>query len=244
MNPKKPSNVEIDCDTEYTRISYNLYATIDGRIFTCHKTPKDYIEYLDQDILLGYRVVRLPGEKQERTLFYVHQLVLCAFSYGDPDEKDYIVVHKNGNKLDNRLANLTYMKRKNYLKRIFEMMPKGKRKRLSSEEIEQIKREYIAYSREHNVEALSKRFNTCVPIISKITKSLNDKIRRQNNGKLPFEGDREHFNSKLSKEDVLFIRRVYKRRDPIYGVKALAEKFGVVRKSIQVIVDRKTWKNI
>ncbi len=49
-------------------------------------------------------------------------------------------------------------------------------------------------------------------------------------------------SSKLSKEDVLFIRSHYKPRDTEYGVTALSIKFGVHRQTIGRIVRGVSWK--
>ena len=51
-----------------------------------------------------------------------------------------------------------------------------------------------------------------------------------------------HHSHKLTRNDVDYIRSVYSKRDPHYGVVALAKKFGVDRTTIFDVVNRKTWR--
>lgn len=50
--------------------------------------------------------------------------------------------------------------------------------------------------------------------------------------------------AKLSKEDVMYIRRHYKPRHKEYGAVALARKFNVYHGNIGKIVRREIWKSI
>ena len=49
---------------------------------------------------------------------------------------------------------------------------------------------------------------------------------------------------KLTAEDVKWIRKHYKSKDPVYGAKALGTKFGVGRKSIERAATGKSYKHI
>lgn len=49
---------------------------------------------------------------------------------------------------------------------------------------------------------------------------------------------------KLTKEQVLEIRKIYKKGDLQFGQSALAKKYGVKHQSIADIVNRKSWKHI
>lgn len=49
--------------------------------------------------------------------------------------------------------------------------------------------------------------------------------------------------SKLSAEDVQYIREVYKKGDANYGLSALGRKYGVDHKTIWAVVNDKTWRN-
>ena len=56
--------------------------------------------------------------------------------------------------------------------------------------------------------------------------------------------DGEHNSQhKLTLEDVRYIRKVHKVRDPEFGSVALGKKFGVHRKTISRIVNGKLWKD-
>lgn len=50
--------------------------------------------------------------------------------------------------------------------------------------------------------------------------------------------------SKLTTEDVKFIRRNFKRGDNFFGVDALAQRFGVERSRINSIIRRASWKSV
>lgn len=53
-----------------------------------------------------------------------------------------------------------------------------------------------------------------------------------------------HYNAKLTEEDVIHIRKVYKARCPINGAKALAKKYGTGYKNISQIALNKTWRSV
>jgi hypothetical protein len=48
----------------------------------------------------------------------------------------------------------------------------------------------------------------------------------------------------LTKEDVEYIRKIYKFRDKEFGGKALAEKFGVGQTTISHIIKNESWKDV
>ena len=56
-------------------------------------------------------------------------------------------------------------------------------------------------------------------------------------------GENNHA-SKLTLEDVLYIRSVYVKGSREFGSRALARKFGVHRVTITSIINRRTWTNI
>ncbi len=228
---------------EWKKLSGSYYAISDGRILKSTSTKELDNIYaaipIEQEPLLGFKTVRLSENIERR---YVHNIILAAFE-GEPED-GVVAVHIDGDRQNNNLSNLTYMKRKDYQKRISKMMRTGKkRKVLSCEEIKQIKREYIPYDHEHNIKALAKRFDTCIPIISRIVKPQNDNVRRQNDGILKFKGDR-HFNSKLSKDDIFFIRENFKKKDLVFGRRPLANKFCVSEAHITRIINKNQWKNL
>ena len=50
--------------------------------------------------------------------------------------------------------------------------------------------------------------------------------------------------SKLKKEDVVYIRKHYISRDPVFGAVSLGQKFGISYKHILDIVSKKYWKDV
>lgn len=53
-----------------------------------------------------------------------------------------------------------------------------------------------------------------------------------------------HPNVKLTEDNVKYILKVYKPRDPIFGCNALAAQFGVQQAAISKIVNGVTWRHI
>ena len=51
-------------------------------------------------------------------------------------------------------------------------------------------------------------------------------------------------NSVLKEEDVLFIRNNFKLRDKDFGIRALARRFGVHKKTIECVIYNKSWNYV
>ena len=70
---------------------------------------------------------------------------------------------------------------------------------------------------------------------SEITKKNNPvyRAKRENAG-----------NSKLTEDDVRYIRSVYIPRSKEFGTRALGEKFGIHHTNISDVILRKTWKHV
>ncbi len=69
------------------------------------------------------------------------------------------------------------------------------------------------------------------------------KTKSLENGDLGSPGE-SNPNSILTAEEVLEIRRIYKKYDPEFGGAALGRRFGVTKYAISDIVLRKKWKHI
>lgn len=54
----------------------------------------------------------------------------------------------------------------------------------------------------------------------------------------------EHHAHKLTESNVLYIRKVYIKRDPLYGATALAKRFNVDRTTVNDVIKGKTWRNV
>lgn len=82
------------------------------------------------------------------------------------------------------------------------------------------------------------KHNNSVSNLEWTTQSSNIKHSFANN--LSDKGE-IHYNSKLTQEDVDFIRKNYKPRDKEFSGVALAKRFGVTHQLISAIISNKTW---
>ena len=76
-----------------------------------------------------------------------------------------------------------------------------------------------------------------------VTPSENTKHAFDNNLIKTHQGI-ENYNSKLSKEDVLYIRKNYIPYDKEFGMTALTRKFPVNMRTMMEVIQYKTYKNI
>ena len=85
------------------------------------------------------------------------------------------------------------------------------------------------------------KYNNCVWNLEWVTQSEN--IRHAYATGLIKSGA-EHYQSKLTPEQVKFIRQVYKPYDDTFGIRALARFFNVTKSVIQRIVHNEGYKNV
>jgi hypothetical protein len=78
--------------------------------------------------------------------------------------------------------------------------------------------------------------------IRPVTKKVNSGEHRRLQG-TAFLGE-DHKDSKLTEEEVVYIREVYVPRHPLYGQSALARQFGVNQATIWEILQYKIWTHI
>lgn len=85
--------------------SCNYWVSSDGEILTVNyrRTGKEQI-LKQAETVSGYKIVCLGGK-----MYLVHRLVATAF-VENPDNKT-VVIHKNGNTVDNRAENLEWVGR-------------------------------------------------------------------------------------------------------------------------------------
>jgi hypothetical protein len=69
-------------------------------------------------------------------------------------------------------------------------------------------------------------------------------IHAYNNNLINTAKGEKVFGSKLSNEDVWYIRKVYIPKDKQFGARALGRKFNVRHSIISSIINNKTWKHI
>lgn len=72
--------------------------------------------------------------------------------------------------------------------------------------------------------------------------TAEENVRHAHETGLCPEGENVH-TSKLTREDVAYIRTNYKPRDPIFNQNSLAKKFNVTQGTIRAILRNETWKN-
>lgn len=71
-----------------------------------------------------------------------------------------------------------------------------------------------------------------------------NQIHAWNNGlKESLKGEDRH-NSKLTEEDVVWIRENYIPRHPEFNQKAIANKFGISKENVSHIINKRKWKHI
>lgn len=75
------------------------------------------------------------------------------------------------------------------------------------------------------------------------THSDNMKENYISGGAKPAKGEKQHL-SKLTDEDILFIRNNYIPRDKKFGMRGLSRKFNVSYGTIYPLIHNKTWKHI
>lgn len=75
------------------------------------------------------------------------------------------------------------------------------------------------------------------------TYSENSKHAYENGLTIPLKG-KDKVQSKLTEEDVRYIRSVYKPYDKKYGARILADKYGVSHTIISDAALNKTWKHV
>jgi len=76
-------------------------------------------------------------------------------------------------------------------------------------------------------------------------KPLDDSVKEKISNSLSKKGDikgHKTTQTKLSEDDVTFIYKNYKKRDPVYGARPLANYFGINHTTVMDIVNRKTWR--
>lgn len=86
-----------------------------------------------------------------------------------------------------------------------------------------------------------KKLDICAENLERVTHSENVK-RAYRTGLIQKSCGENHHLHKLTQKDVEYIRSFYSRRNPEYGMIALAKKFGVDRTTIGDVVNGKTWR--
>ena len=87
------------------------------------------------------------------------------------------------------------------------------------------------------------KLNNCCDNLEWVTNAENIRHALQNKLFVPAHG-LKHCESKLSREDVIFIKENYKPRDPMYGARPLGRRFNVEHGTILNIMNGKSYKDV
>lgn len=123
----------------------------------------------------GYEKVRLIHQSKDKTM-RVHRLVADAF-IPNPDNKD-TVNHIDGNKKNNIVSNLEWVDRSEQMTHAYDLGLKTSRlgsynsnAKLTDEEVKEIRKSYIPYSKEFGTVALAKKYGVTNRVIGLIVKN-------------------------------------------------------------------------
>ena len=184
----------------------------------------------------GYRTAALRKDGQLRHR-YVHQLVLESFV--GPKSEGTEPNHKNGDKADNRLANLEWVTRKANIRHSFEMLNHQNAQgedhhaaKLTEENVHDIRELYA--TGQYSQPQLGKRFGVSHVCIGGIVRG---KEWKRSGG--PLSPNQRHWH--LTENDVSRIRELSTSKQ--YSQKAIGQMFGVSQSHISDIVNGKKWRN-
>lgn len=183
----------------------------------------------------GYlRIYARNNITNKRDDLYIHKLVGENF-IPNPNNLPEIN-HKHGDKNDNRKTELEWCTRKENIQHAIDTglhKQKGEDNwmaKLTREEVREIREQYIPRDREFGGRALAERYGVRPSAITGIVrgKTWNDE------GYEPVT-----YRTKLTPEQIQEIRDIYIYKDPKYGGKALAQRYGVGEATISRIVNEK-----
>lgn len=121
----------------------------------------------------GYQRIRLIHNGVDKTV-RVHRLVAEAF-IPNPENKE-TVNHKDGNKLNNCVDNLEWMDRHEQLQHAYDnglKKPVHTNRKLTKEQVEEIKRLYVPQSKEFGTVALGRKYGVTNRVIGNIIRGLS-----------------------------------------------------------------------
>lgn len=180
----------------------------------------------------GYALVKIRNSKTgKRDDLLVHRLVAQAFIPNPNNLPD--INHKHGIKDDNRASELEWCTKAENTRHAIETglyKPRGEdngQAKLTWAQIQEIRDTYKPWDREFGGQALAKKYGVGDSTIDTIVRGLS----WQNS-----EYDYKPSRRKLSKEQADEIKNSYVPKDPNFGGRALAEKYGVTPGTITHIL--------
>lgn len=183
----------------------------------------------------GYlRICARNDNTNKRDDLYIHKLVGENF-IPNPDSLPEIN-HKHGNKNDNRKSELEWCTRKENIQHAIDTglhKQKGEDNwmaKLTQEEVREIRKQYIPQDPDFGGRALAEHYGVRPSVISNVVR-----------GKTWDDDDYEPIThrTKLTPEQIQEIRDIYIYKDPQYGGKALAKRYGVGEATISRIINKK-----
>ena len=169
----------------------------------------------------------------------IHRLVLEAFIESCPEQKE--CNHKNGIKTDNRLENLEWVTHSQNEKHKYNTLgyigPRGERQgnsKLTTIEVLAIRQ---LCKRGYNQSRIAEWFNVTRGTINDIYNG-----KRWKHIECGISNKNEYGNSKLTKAQITIIRKLYKNKKQT--CKELSQTFNVNQKTINNIINYKTWRTI
>lgn len=108
-------------DEGYTLLERNnLILTSNGRVFKEKTDTEEFIE-MPKSVQDNYEYMMLKASDNNIYKFYIHDLVYLMFK-GFFDFRYFMVVHKNGDTLDNRVDNLEIKLKEEYIEKYGDMV--------------------------------------------------------------------------------------------------------------------------
>lgn len=148
--------------------SYEIYS--DGRVFS-NKSNKFLVTSKGT---YGYEIITLYGKDKQKT-FKVHRLVGLAFLPKIKNKNE--INHKDGNKMNNNVANLEWTNRSENVKHSYKtnlkkgmIQEKNGRAKLSMDKANKIRDEYI--SKKCTQTYLARKYNLSQPLVGRVINNL------------------------------------------------------------------------
>lgn len=205
--------------TDFKTEIFNYEISSFGRLKRCDKRTGKEV-YSEGYVNRGYRQFKIAQKP-----YLAHRLVAQAFIPNPENKSD--VNHIDGNKDNNRVSNLEWATRSENMTHSFLELGNDSQK-LSDDDVAYIRANTIYNHPEFGATQMAKKYGVTLGYLRKI---LNNEVRPTD---IPFEIP--NHETIITREIAQYIRDNYKFRDPQFGGKQLAEKFGIGKSVVSRIV--------